>query len=174
MVCCNRKLFNAVVLHTLILAHLFTAAIVLQDLRYLKERQWKFVSPKLESLGTGNLLRRKQLVPPGIANTGIQRPALLADFFYHPLDEGIAVVIIDFARLSGVLVMLCVSFLTALLCHVLWGTTGIAFSFRCSTPKFIENGRVGAAHCSSDAAKENPLTMRNLNHAPFFQRKMAA
>ncbi len=162
-------------LHALVFAHPFTATFALQAPRYLKERQWKLAGPKhsVKRLGTGNLLRRKQLVPPGITNTGIQRPAFLADFFYHPLDERLAVVIIDFARILGVLAMSCISFLTAL-CHVLRDTTVIAFSFRSSTPKFIENSRMSATHCGSDAAKGNSLTMQSLNHAPFFQRKMAA
>jgi hypothetical protein len=56
----------------------------------------------------------------------------------------LAVVMIDFTRLPGVLAMLCVSLLTAL-GRVLWGTTALAFSFRRSTPKLVENGRVGAS-----------------------------
>ena len=91
----------------------------------------------------------------------------------HPLDEQLAVVMIDFTRLPGILAMLCVSFLTTLGC-ILGNTATCPLTLWRSAPKLVENSRVGATYLSSDGAKGKPLTMQSLNHTPFFQRKMAA
>ena len=66
----------------------------------------------------------------------------------------------------------CVCLLTAL-CHILRGTTVLAFSIRRSTPKLIENSRMSTSYRSSNVAKGKPLAMQRLHHATFFQRKVA-
>ena len=74
---------------------------------------------------------------------------------------------VDFTRFPGVFAILCVSLLTAF-CHILRGTTVLAFSLWRSTPKLIENGRMSTSYRGSDVAKGKPLTMQSLNHATFF------
>lgn len=70
----GRTFLNGAPLHTLVFTHPFAVAFVSQDPWHLEERQGKLVSPKhvVERLGTGNLLRCKQLTQLGIANTSIQ------------------------------------------------------------------------------------------------------
>src|SRR5574344_1936792 len=91
--------------------------------------------------------------------------------FSHPLDEGLAVIVIKLAGASGTLTMLLVHMLSAL-SRILWHSATTAFTLWCSTSQFVMNGSVSTTNRGSNAAKRIALLMKSLNHATLIQREM--